>query len=151
MSKISSICKDCENLSPEERTAAIGLQAEKVLQKVAALNIPEVDPKKTLVAFIMGAIVSDGKVNEEEYAILYPVMTAAFGTELGYEQIKFALEKDKTSMKSLKESSINIAALLGGIDSELQTDIILLCLLITAVDGKISMREKSYLKQFFKD
>ncbi len=35
-------------------------------------------------------------------------------------------------------------------DEELATDIISLCLLITSVDGKISLKEKRYIRQLCK-
>ena len=40
--------------------------------------------------------------------------------------------------------------ILGELDDELKDDIVIVCMMICAIDGKISLKEKNWIKQLIK-
>ncbi|MGN1076979.1 MAG: hypothetical protein ACI4ST_00530 [Candidatus Gallimonas sp.] len=49
--------------------------------------------------------------------------------------------------KELKQVVDYVVDLLGELDEELKADIITVCLLVCAIDGKISKKEEKYIRQ----
>lgn len=101
-------------------------------------------------SFIFGAIAADGRLSETEYAVLSPLLHAFFGDELDYETCKKAFRQMRPEQKELKKTVDEMVDVLGLLSDDLKDDIITACLLICAVDGKVSLREKNWIKQLMK-
>ena len=52
--------------------------------------------------------------------------------------------------RELKKSVDEMVDVLGLLSDDLKDDIITVCLLICAVDGKVSLRERNWIKQLIK-
>ena len=102
-------------------------------------------------AFITAAVVADGKLAEEEYALLYPMLNLFFGEKLDYESCKKAVRQMASENKELKKLTNEMVDVLGILSKDLKEDIIIICMLICAVDGKVSLKEKLWIKQLIKD
>lgn len=97
--------------------------------------------------FIMGSIVVDEKINEEEYILLYPMLYTFFGDTVDYEKCKKVANKLKKEEKELKKYVTYMRYILGKFSNELKEDVVTVCLLICAIDGNISAKEKNWVKQ----
>ncbi len=150
MFDFAKICNDVEKLTPVERGVLIASQSVKVLKGLSELPETADNPVTVLTTFIMGAVVSDGKLNEREYLLIYPSLVKAFGDDFDYESVKKAVSDDKGGRNFLKRCSEELITYIGECDEELQADIVTLCLLIVSVDGKINLRERRYIKSLCK-
>ena len=120
-----------------------------VIKGLSGLNIP-LDPVKTLVTFIIGSVVSDNSINEKDYLYIYPSLVKAFGNDFDFISAKQAIGLAKDIKKEITKYTKEMISIISVCDEALAADIISLCLLITSVDGKISLKEKRYIRQLCK-
>lgn len=147
MKSFNELCKIAEELNPVEYAAVV---TEKSLKILPALNNVTGSVGETaglFASFLMASICADGKLDETEYTLMLPMLKLLFGNEFDYDAAKALARVFRPEGKELKKAVRDIVGVLGQVDEELKDDIILVCLLICAVDGKITLREKNYIKQ----
>ena len=99
---------------------------------------------------MIASVYADGKLDESEYLLLMPALKLFFGDDFDYGSAKALVKAFRPEGRELKKVVDDMVDLLGGLSDELKEDIITVCLLICAVDGKISLREKKYIKQLIR-
>ena len=149
MFEFKKLCNTLEELNPIERGVILAEKSVSVIKGLSGLNIP-LDPVKTLVTFIIGSVVSDNSINEKDYLYIYPSLVKAFGNDFDFNSAKQAIGLAKDIKKEITKYTKEMISIINVCDEELATDIISLCLLITSVDGKISLKEKRYIRQLCK-
>ena len=149
MFEFKKLCNTLEELNPVERGVILAEKSVSVVKGLRGLNIP-LDPVKTLVTFIIGSVVSDNSINEKDYLYIYPSLVKAFGNDFDFISAKQAIGLAKDIKKEITKYTKEMISIISVCDEELATDIISLCLLITSVDGKISLKEKRYIRQLCK-
>ena len=147
MFEFSKLCKEFESLSVLERAALLTGRSAEILAKLARLGIPGIDPVHTLAGFILGSVVADGQINEQEYLLIYPALLHMFGDDFDFESIKKSFRKDREGRNEVKKYTRDMLSLLSAADESLREDIIALCLCAVSVDNKISLREQRYIRQ----
>ena len=70
--------------------------------------------------------------------------------DINYEDAKRAFSSLSKEHKELKNMVDDMVDLIGCFSDEMKADIILVAMLICAVDGKISQREKNWIKKLIK-
>lgn len=149
MFEFKKLCNELEQLNPVERSVMLAEKSVSVVKKMKSLDVP-FDPVKTLVTFIIGSVVSDGTINEKDYLYIYPSLIKAFGDEFDFVSAKQALQFAKDIQKEITKSTEELISVINACDEDLATDIISLCLLVTSIDGKISLKEKRYIRKLCK-
>ncbi len=146
MFEFKKVCNDLDKLNPLERGVMI---VEKSVSVIGGLNRLDLtfDPVETLVIFIMGSVVADGAFNEKDYLYIYPSLVKAFGKNFDFKSAKQSLQMAKDIKKEISKYTKELLSVIAVCDENLATEIIELCLLVTSVDGKISLREKRYIRQ----
>lgn len=147
MFELSKVCKEFESLSTLERSALLSEKSVKILAKLRLLDLPGVDPIETLAGFILGSVVADGRVNEQEYLLIYPALLYVFGDDFDFERIKKSFEKDHDGRNAIKQYTEEMLAILAKEDESMVEDVVLLCLCVVSVDNKISLRERRYIRR----
>lgn len=150
MFDFAKLCKECQNLSPVEKGVILTEKAVKTFAGLSLLDIEGLDPKQTLATFVIGSIVSDGVIDEREYLLMYPSLVSAFGDDFDFASVKQLFESDKESRKLIVRYTEEMMKIISAVDDELKCDIITLCLLIATVDGKISLKERRYIKKLIR-
>ena len=150
MFEFLKLCNEYEKMTTLERGAVLAAKSAKVLAKLHLLDIPGIDPVETLVSFIIGSVVADGKVNEQEYILMYPALVKAFGDDFDFTSVKESFKKDKDGRKMVKQYTQNLVEVLSLVDESVVTDVIMLCLCVLSVDGKVTLKERNYLKKLLK-
>lgn len=150
MFELKKLCNSYENMTPLEKGKLLTEKSAKVLVALKVLDIPGVNPIDTLAAFIIGAIVSDGVINEKEYLFMYPALIKTFGDDFDFTRIKKSFEKDKQGRQMIKDYTQDMMMIFSFISESLKEDIIALCLCILSIDGKISLKEKIYIRKLIK-
>ncbi len=149
MFEFKKLCNELEALNPIERGVILAEKSVSVIKGLSGLNIP-LDPVKTLVTFIIGSVVSDNSINEKDYLYIYPSLVKAFGNDFDFISAKQAIGLAKDIKKEITKYTKEMISIISVCDEALAADIISLCLLITSVDGKISLKEKRYIRQLCK-
>ena len=150
MFDFKKLCNEYESLSTVERGVLLAEKSAVVLAKLHTLNIEEIDPIETYVAFILGAIVSDGVIDEKEYLLMYPALVKTFGNDFDFQTIKTSFKKDKEGRSMIKKYNQDMVKIMSYLDESLVADLISLCLLIVSVDGKVTLKERHYIKKLYK-
>lgn len=90
---------------------------------------------------------ADGRLSEEEYDLLHPLLSSFLGERMNYTDAKkavSAMRKESREMKKISEEMINV---LAEFSEDLRREIVLVIMMICATDGKISLSEKSWIKR----
>lgn len=130
--------------------ALLGIKSKRILPALIDITQDDETGVEIFASFIIGAIAADGRLSETEYELLSPLLHAFFGEELDYETCKKAFRKMAPEQRELKKSVDEMVDVLGLLSDDLKDDIITVCLLICAVDGKVSLRERNWIKQLIK-
>lgn len=147
MFEFNKVMKDYESLNAIERGLMLTEKSVSILAKLSALDIDGIEPVETLASFIIGSVVADGKLHEKEYLLIYPALVKVFGSDFDYESIKKEFEADKDGRKDIAGYTTDLLRVLGTVDETLYEDVIILCLCVVMIDGKVSLREKNYVKR----
>lgn len=147
MFEFNKVMKDYESLNAIERGLMLTEKSVSILAKLSVLDIDGLDPVETLASFIIGSVVADGKLHEKEYLLIYPALVKVFGTDFDYESIKKEFEADKDGRNDIAKYTTDLLRILEMADETLYEDVIILCLCVVTIDGKVSLREKNYVKR----
>ena len=150
MKSFNDICKFVEELDPVSYTGIIAEKSIKIIPALADITGSKDLALEQFSMFVLGAIASDGKLALEEYVTCEPLLKAFFGDTIDYDQAKNRIEKMKDEMNELKNVVDKMVDSYGLLAPELKTDIIIVCLLLCSIDGKISPKEKKWIKQLIK-
>ncbi|MGN1372534.1 MAG: hypothetical protein ACI4VK_00635 [Candidatus Coproplasma sp.] len=146
MKNFNELCKIVEELSPEEYSGVITAKTAEIMP--ALHNISGGDGAvEIFTSFLLASVVADGKFDEAEYILMYPLLRAVFGDEISFDYVNSVAKRLRPEIDSLKKSVKETLDEIGEIDEDLKDDLILISLLVCAIDGKISTKEKNYIKQ----
>lgn len=149
MFEFNKLCNELEKLNPVERGVMLAEKSATVIKGLNDLDLP-FNPVRTLVTFIIGSIVSDGSINEKDYLYIYPSLVKAFGNDFDFLSAKQALQFAKDIKKEITNETKEMMSVIAVCDEELAADVVALCILVTSIDGKISLKEKRYIRQLCK-
>ena len=103
-----------------------------------------------LASFIIGSVEADGSISEKDHLNIFPTLEQAFGDLCDLAGIERSIKISKDVRKEIEGFTKQLLEILAEADETLGADIILLCLLVTSADGKVSLRERKYIKQLCK-
>ena len=150
MLEFQKLCHEIEALSPSQRAMLLTEKSVDVIHGLRELGSTEFDPVVILASFIIGSVVSDGSISEKDYLFIYTSLAKAFGDECDLYEIKSSIKVSKDVQKAIADYTKELLEIISEADDRLGDDIISLCLLVTSVDGKISLKEKRYIRQLCK-
>lgn len=142
-------CKKFEKLSTFDRFALLANKSLIITNKLSELGLNVNDSLSLIATFILGSIVSDGEVNEKEFLLMYPALLRTFGDNFDFDSIKEAFQNDFKTRNELKNYLKDILSLLNSVSNELKEDIIDICFAIVTIDGKLSLKERIYMRKLF--
>lgn len=150
MKEFNKLCEEFEQLDVLSYGAILAEKSLTILPALTAITEDGLSGTAIFSSFIFGAIAADGRLSEEEYVLLYPLLHAFFGDSVNYDDCKALVRAAKTETRQLKKAVNEMVDVLGLLSDDLKNDIIVVCLMICAVDGKVSLKEKQWIKQLIK-
>lgn len=147
MKTFDSICKHFENLERPTYSEILKESSKKVLPKLALISNGPQNGLETFLTFILASIAADNRLSEQEYELLYPLLHTFFGDSVNYDKAKKAFKKMRPEQEELKQVVKEMVTVIGMLSEDLKKEVVLVCLLICAVDGKVSLKEKAWLSQ----
>ena len=143
------LCNRFEKMSAVERAAVLADKSLGVVAGLNRLNNENLDIANVLATFLLGAVACDGEINEVEYLLVYPSLVQIFGSDFDFESVKDCFKKGD-GKKLIRECTEELGMILSRGDEDLKSDAITLCLCAVSIDGKVTMKESSYVKKLFK-
>lgn len=150
MNDFNKICKVVESLDPIEYAAVVTAKTAKIIPALKKFSDDALDCVETFADFLIASVYADGKLDEAEYLMMTPMLKLCFGADFDYEAAKALVKAFKPEGKELKNAVNYLVDIIGQFDEELKDDIITLSLLVCAIDGKITSKEKAYIKQLIR-
>lgn len=151
MKEFDKLCKEFEQLNPVEYAAILAAKSARIVPALNAISEDGVGGAELLADFVLCSIVADGKLSEEEFLVMKPMMDVFFGEFFNYEDCKETVKLIKRDGKQFKKYLDETVDMIGQLSEDLKDDIILVCLLICAIDGKVSAKEKAWIKQLIRE
>ena len=150
MREFDALCKAYEEMDALTYAAIIAEKSGKIIPALSAITEDGLDGITLFASFVVGAVVADGNLSVEEYAITFPLFKAFFGKEVNFETCNSIVRKMRRETKLMKKYVSDMVKVFGLVSEELQEDIVLVCLMICAIDGKVSLKEKNWIKKLLK-
>ena len=150
MKDFNELCRSVEELSPLEYAAVLGRTSLKIMPAIRAFSEDGRTCAEVLAAFVIASVYADGKLDESEYLLMAPLLKAFFGEDFDFEDAKKLAKEWRKEGRAVKKEVDYLVDFLGTLSEELKGDIIFAYLLMCAVDGKVSLKEKSYIRQLMR-
>ena len=150
MKDFNELCRSVEELSPLEYAAVLGRTSLKIMPAIRAFSEDGRTCAEVLAAFVIASVYADGKLDESEYLLMAPMFKAFFGEDFDCEDAKKLAKEWRKEGRAVKKEVDYLVDFLGTLSEELKGDIIFACLLMCAVDGKVSLKEKAYIRQLMR-
>ena len=150
MKDFNELCRSVEELSPLEYAAVLGRTSLKIMPAIRAFSEDGRTCAEVLAAFVIASVYADGKLDESEYLLMAPLLKAFFGEDFDFEDAKKLAKEWRKEGRAVKKEVDYLVDFLGTLSEELKGDIIFACLLMCAVDRKVSLQEKSYIRQLMR-
>ncbi|HJA02372.1 MAG TPA: hypothetical protein H9797_03210, partial [Candidatus Gallimonas gallistercoris] len=94
---------------------------------------------------------ADGTLDEAEYLLLLPHLRDAFGEGFGFDEVKAVIETSKKEGKAVIDFADALCDWFGVLSEDLKDELVLLSLLLCAVDGKVSKKERKYIRRLIRE
>ena len=151
MSDFDALCKKLETLDPETLVQVFNDTSIRVIAKLAELSTHGRDVVATYLQFILASVAADGKMTPEEFVLLKPMFDKVEGRNVSYDEAVEIFEKmGLTEPEAYKDVVDTMVDVIGIVDEGLKDDIVFLCLLVCAVDGEVTEKEKDWIRQLAK-
>ena len=145
MFDLEAICTEVEKMDPVTYTRVIGEKRESVIKGITAVVGDAEQASTMLTMLVFGAVLSDGKFDEKEFGLTKPLIEEIAEQEVTYEEELEFMTAIKAERKSTNPLLVSLVEMFGLASDELKSDVVELCLLVCAADGKITKREKNWL------
>lgn len=147
MFEFKKICDTFEGLSTLERRQLLEEKSGSVFHELQSNSMPEGNPKEILAGFLIGSAMIDGKLNEMEYLLMYPSFVRTFGEDFDFQSLKENFRCNRDGKKLVGDYVEKVLGILRFSGEKLKRDVVILCLCATSMDGKITLKEKRYIRR----
>lgn len=136
-----------ERSSAAERALLLTERSSELLKVLQSVSIADTNAATVLAGFIVGSFTFDGRIKENEYLMIYPTLANVFGCDFDFASIKGRFVSSAEGKRAIADYTEKMLCLLNLMNSDMKRDIIMLCLCIVAVDEKVSLKEKCYIRR----
>ena len=148
MSDFDNLCKQLEEMDPETFTQIFNKKSEEVLNALIDITADGKDGVTAYMQFILASVAADGKLSEGEFDLLKPMFDMSAKKDVSYEEgLAIFKEMGFDKPETFKDIVDTMVDIIGLVDGDLKADIVLLCLLVCAIDGEVSDKEKDWIRQ----
>ena len=147
MSEFDELCREAEDIDFETRCAILKGKSQEILPLLSEKSEDGESGADILSTFLFSAMAADGRLSEEEYDLLHPLLSSFLGERMNYTDAKKAVSAMRKESREMKKISEDMVSVLAEFSEDLRREIVLVIMMICAADGKISLSEKSWIKR----
>lgn len=144
MKAFNQLCKELEALPADAYNDTLAECAARVIPALAVITEDGLSGAMMFGLFVMSALAADGRCSKGEYEAVNSLLEPVFGEAIDYQALKKHFKEEKGAYKQYADMMVRI---IGLVSDDVKNDIVFLCLLICAVDGKISLKERLWIEQ----
>lgn len=149
MFEFKKICDTFEGLSALERRQLLEEKSGSIFHELQSRTTPKNDPKEIFAGFLIGSAMIDGKLNEMEYLLMYPSLVRTFGEDFDFRSLKESFRHNRDGKRLVSDYAEKVLGILRFSGEKLKRDVVILCLCATSMDGKITLKEKRYIRRLW--
>lgn len=148
MSDFDTLCRVLEGMDPDRYNEIILSRSEAVLSGLRSVAPEGIDVVSVFADFILCAVSADGVLTEEEHMLAKPILDMMTESDTTYaDALEFFRSAGLDSPEGYRATMDAVADMLGAVSPELKDDIVLLCMMVCAVDGRISDEERDWIRR----
>lgn len=147
MTEFDDLCREAEDIDFETRCAILKGKSQEILPLLSEKSEDGESGADILSTFLFSAMAADGRLSEEEYDLLYPLLSSFLGEKINYRDAKKAVGAMRKENREMKNISEDMVGVLAEFSEDLRREIVLVIMMICAADGKISLSEKLWIKK----
>ena len=148
MSDFDVLCRVLEEMDPDTYNDLLVRKSARVVRDLSGFTRDGADAVTLFADFILCAVALDGRLAEEEYVLAKPILDMILESDVSYKDaLKFFDGAGLGDPEGYKDTMDAVADLLGEVSPDLKDDIVMVCMLVCAVDGSISERERAWIRQ----
>ena len=147
MTEFDELCREAEDIDFETRCAILRGKSDELLPLLSAKSEVGESGADILSLFLLSAMTADGRLTEEEYKLLHPLLESFLGENINYNDAKKAVSSMRKENREMKKISEEMVSVLAEFSEDLRKEIVLVIMMICAADGKISLLERSWIKR----
>ena len=148
MSDFDVLCRVLEEMDPDTYNDLLVRKSARVVRDLSGFTRDGADAVTLFADFILCAVALDGRLAGEEYVLAKPILDTILESDASYEDVlEFFDGAGLGDPEGYKDTMDAVADLLGEASPDLKDDIVMVCMLVCAVDGSISERERAWIRQ----
>lgn len=148
MSNFDALCAVLETMDNDQYNEIVNQKSADVIKALIDLTEDDLSGVSIFADFVMCAVAADGNLSQDEFLFLKPSLDLILDSDTTYEDAReIFYGNGHNRSKDYKQAMDQMVDLIGSVDPALKDDIVLLCLMICAVDGKVSDEEKTWIRQ----
>lgn len=148
MGSFDTLCSVLEDMDPETYNDLIIRKAAGIISSLDEVSCGSVDAVAIYCDFVLCSVAADGILTEEEFFLVKPVLDLILDADMGYEDaLEYFHDTGLDCPEGYKETMDSIVDVLGYASPELKDDIVLVCMMVCAVDGRISEEEREWIRR----
>ena len=148
MSSFEALCKVLEDMDPDTYNDLMLAKTVEILAAFSELSEDTDDCIALYCDFLLCSVAADGKLTEEEFRLAKPVLDRMLEMDTNFEEaVQYFEDSGLSQSEGYKDIMDGIVDMLGAVSSKLKDDLILLCMMVCAVDGTISEKERDWIRQ----
>lgn len=142
--RFSALCREVERTDPALYPELLEGKASEILPEIEKHVHDKRSGAVMLGAFIVGAMLADKHIDETEFELLKPKFGRFFGDAASYDECARMSADEREGVDMLVEC---VKEIMAELDEDVREQVVLVCLMICAVDGKVSASEKRWIKR----
>ena len=91
MTEFYELCKEAEDIDFETRCAILRGKSEELLPLLSEKSVDGESGEDILSTFLISAMAADGRLSQEEYELLHPLLSSFLGEKMNYKDAKKAV------------------------------------------------------------
>ena len=147
MTEFDDLCREAEDIDFETRCAILKGKSQELLPLLSEKSEDGESGADILSTFLFSAMAADGRLSEEEYDLLYPLLSSFLGEKINYTDAKKAVGAMRKENREMKKISEDMVGVLAEFSEDLRREIVLVIMMICAADGNISLSERLWIKK----
>ena len=147
MTEFDDLCREAEDIDFETRCAILKGKSQEILPLLSEKSEDGESGADILSTFLFSAMAADGRLSEEEYDLLYPLLSSFLGDKINYTDAKKAVGAMRKENREMNKISEDMVGVLAEFSEDLRREIVLVIMMICAADGKISLSEKLWIEK----
>lgn len=147
MTDFERMCREAEDIDWETRVAIVKGKSGEILPSLESFESGGMKGSEIFSSFLLASASADGRLAEEEYNLLKPLLESLLGSSVNYEDARRAVKGMKKESRELRKLTEDMITLISSFSSELKKDIVMVAMIICAVDGKVSLSEKLWVRR----